>query len=101
MMKVESAQAKSVKIYTFENFVASPLRFFLESSGERRFDVVVVKDITELHEAHFWVAFRNTTWHAEPLPQTILREAGCWVGQEFHVSDRAQRITLFSTECDK
>jgi hypothetical protein len=101
MMKVESAQAKSVKIYTFENFVASPLRFFLESSGERRFDIVVVKDITELHGAHFWVAFRNTTWHVESLPQTILKDAGCRMGQEFYVSDRAQRITLFSTECDR
>jgi uncharacterized membrane protein len=101
MMKLESAQTKSVKLYTFENFVASPLRFFLESSGERRFDVEVVKDITELREAHFWVAFRNTTWHIESSPQSILREAGCRVGQESYVSDRAQRITLFSSECDK
>lgn len=101
IIRAEPAQAKDVKVYTFEEWVASPLRFSLETSGERRFNVVVVKDITELNGGHFWVAFRNTTWLKESLPQAILGDAGCRVGQEFYVSDRSQRITMFYTECDR
>lgn len=100
-MQVEPAHAKSVKIYTFEEFVASPLRFSLESSGERRFNIAVVKDIAELREAYFWVAFRNTTWQPESSPQAILGNAGCRLGQDIYVSDRSQRITLFSADCDR
>jgi uncharacterized membrane protein len=101
MMQAEPTQAKSVRVYTFEEWAASPIKYSLESSGDRRFDVVVVKDVTDLRGTHFWVAFRNTTWRAESLPQDIIRGAGCQVRQEVRTSDPTQTITLFSTECPR
>ncbi len=45
LMQVEPTRASGVKVYTFEEFAASPLRYSLESLGERRFDVAVIKDV--------------------------------------------------------
>ena len=100
-MHAESPQAKTVKIYAFENFVASPLRFSLESSNEPRFDIVIANDITELHESRFWVAFRQIKWQAETSPQAILRSVGCRIAQETYDNDRSQKVTLFSAHCNK
>jgi uncharacterized membrane protein len=99
MSQIELAQDSKIKVYTFEEFVATPLRFSLEQQGERRFEVNAVRDMAALQGAHFWIAFRDTTWRGARLPQATLRENGCQVGTETTVSMPDQKVTIFPVDC--
>lgn len=101
MMQAEPAQAKNVKVYVFEGWVAYPVRYYLESSGDQSFEVDLIKEARDVTGTHFWVAFRNTTWRAENLPQDIIRSAGCQVKQEIRGRDWNHEVTIFSAECQR
>lgn len=99
MSQTEPAQDGKVKVYTFDEFVTTPLRFSLEQQGERRFEINAVRDMAALEGTHFWIAFRDTTWRGARLPQATLRENGCRVGTETTASMPDQKVTIFPVDC--
>lgn len=113
MMRAEPATAGKTKVYAYGEFVASPIRFSLESLGERRFDIVASSDmfgtprfdftsiLAASPEQHFWVAFRDANWKAELLPQTVLKNNGCQLGQEFSINGSGQKIIFFPVNCER
>ncbi len=109
MRQAETATTDGrIKVYVFENFVGTPIEFSLQSFHDERFEVSQIRDTTELRGGHFWVAFRDTTWPTDRLPQTFVRDLGCQVGHEFSASTRlgpnpaaGEAVTLFDVSCQK
>lgn len=111
MTQHEPAQNRKTKVYTLEEFIASPLRFSLESSGVNRFDIVAPNDmfgkakfdvmdmIDSDRETHFWMAFRKTDGDSERSLQIALREKNCQSGQGFSVSARNRTVIIFPADC--
>ncbi|MBD0372987.1 MAG: glycosyltransferase family 39 protein [Pyrinomonadaceae bacterium] len=95
MMRAEPAQSSGVRVYAFEGFVAAPLEFYLETAGERRFQILAVKDIHAATGEHFWIAFRNSTWNQPQQPQEILAAEGYRIGDALTAETQGQTIILF------
>ncbi len=97
--QAEPAEPENVTIFAFDEFVAVPLRFSLNLEGGHRFEVDSVREATAVQGAHFWVAFRDTTWRGQSLPQVLLKERGCQVGAETVAGTAEQRVIVFPVSC--
>lgn len=95
MIQAEPTQLSGVKVYTFEVFVALPLNFYLETAGERRFQIITVEDSNAATGDHFWVAFRNSPEDQEQQLQELLRVKGYHLGDSFVAGTPEQKIILF------
>jgi uncharacterized membrane protein len=97
--KDEDAPTETIKVYAFDEFVAVPLRYSLFSESGHRFEVNSVREVAALQGAHFWVAFRDTTWRGERRPQVLLTERGCQVGSETVTGTTEQKVIIFPVNC--
>jgi uncharacterized membrane protein len=95
MSQAEPTRAAGLKVYAFEDFVATPLRYHLERAQERRFQVALISDMDAVEGDHFWVAFRDATWKQARHPQEILIEKGYQVGQGFESKMSDEQVELF------
>lgn len=95
MIQAESSQASGIEVYALEEFVATPLRHSLDAAQEKRFKVVTSPDIAAFDGDHFWVAYRDTTWKQERLPEQILTDHGYKVGPVFSSRMTGQQVNLF------
>jgi len=85
MLRSESAKSSRITLDMFEPYLASPIQYYLESSGLReRFEIRSVESTSALTGSHFWVAYRNTNerWKREPTPASFLKDRNCQVGSE-------------------
>ncbi len=113
MTQHEPAQIRKTKVYTLEEFIASPLRFSLGSSGADRFDVVAPNDmfgktksdvmdmIDSDRETHFWMAFREQAGSTGRSPLIALQERNCQSGQGFSIYAHNQTVFLFPVNCPR
>jgi 4-amino-4-deoxy-L-arabinose transferase-like glycosyltransferase len=104
MMHTEKSE--KVTVYAFERYVATSLESAMGFVGEPRFEVIRVDDMTAMQRTHFWVAFRDTTWNADRLPQEFLRDSRCQVSDEASASTHiaqnpsvGEAVTVFSVTC--
>jgi uncharacterized membrane protein len=95
MEQAETAKTERVRVYCVEGYVGIPIESALKFLGDTRFEVVQVADLNAMRGGYFWMAFRDTTWDMDRLPQTFLREMNCQVGQEISVSTHIdQRLSV-------
>jgi hypothetical protein len=99
-------KSEKVTVYAFERYVATPLQSALGFLRDPRFEVTRIDDMTAMQRTHFWVAFRDTTWKADRLPQEFLRDSGCQVSDEASASTHiaqnpsvGEAVTVFSVTC--
>jgi len=107
LSKAESGQGKT-KLYADSEFVASPIRFALETSGENRFEVIAANDMfgsptldifqAAATENHFWMAFRAAPEETTSLEKKLYAR-GCHIDSRFFVSTANQRIVYFPVDC--
>jgi hypothetical protein len=104
---VQSEPGEKIKIYVFEITLATPLESSFRFLGDDRFQIVPVRNLTELRGTHFWIAFRDTTAEMQPL-QTFVKSEGCQVGQVFSVSNRVgtnpfegEAVIAFPVNCPR
>lgn len=92
----DDADARAeVKVYTLENFVTTPLGFYLDSAGGGRFQIVQVADADAAQGSHFWFAYRDTTWRRGQTPQQFFSDRGYCVGETVVSSAALQTIFVF------
>jgi 4-amino-4-deoxy-L-arabinose transferase-like glycosyltransferase len=105
MTRTEGSGSGRVPVYAIEDVVAIPLESSLKFVGKERFEVIQITDLPALDGRHFWVVFRQATWEQGRLPQALLRDRGCHVGQEFSVSPppggllTEEAVTAFPVSC--
>ncbi len=108
-----SLASETVKIYAFEDLVAYHLWFALDTVGEKRFKVAVIKnvpgltedpayflprgfdevsvgDISTVNEDYFWIAFRDETLNEERPPLKNLKEKGYTLEKIFEQEAQGQ-----------
>ncbi|MGB8508445.1 MAG: glycosyltransferase family 39 protein [Pyrinomonadaceae bacterium] len=113
----ESGTQGKVRIYAFEDLVAYHLWFALDTAGEKKFDVAVIKrvpgltedpayflprrfdavavrDETALDGDVFWLAFRDVRWDEGRPPLNILKERGYRVEKTFETGAQGQHAFL-------
>jgi hypothetical protein len=88
-----------VRVYAFDPWIAAPIEHSFQVTGADRFQVVLVQDPAELAGEHFWVAYRDTKWAGPRLPQEILRDGGCQVGEQTTITMPGQNVTAFPVDC--
>jgi hypothetical protein len=94
LSQTESA-AGPVRVYASEPFVVEPLRFFFESAGESRFEVVLDRTMSDVKEDHCWIAYRDSEWKQERSAEQILDEKGYRRGPAIKDGSGGQNIILF------
>lgn len=117
MAEAETGADGRVKVYAFEDLVAYHLWFALDTTGEKRFDVEVVKHVPGIAEdpAYFlprrfdgvavrdasalagerlWVAFRDASWDEARPPLKLLKERGYHAEKTFESEAQGQRAFL-------
>jgi len=95
MIEAEPTQANGIMVYTLSGHVATAIKFYLESAGERRFEVLEAEDLTALEGDHFWVAFRESREKKERPLQEILTDSGYQVGKGFESGPPGHKVFLF------
>ena len=95
MIHAETSRVDNLRVYAFEDYVATPMQFHLDAAHEGGFRVVQVSDISALEGDHFWVVFRDASWRQTIRPQEILTEKGYQVGQGFRSRMYDQQVELF------
>ena len=63
MIQAEPLQSAAVNVFTFEEFVALPLGFYLEESGDERFRIMTVEHVNAATGNHFC---SNSECHRKP-----------------------------------
>jgi 4-amino-4-deoxy-L-arabinose transferase-like glycosyltransferase len=104
MMHTEKSE--KVTVYVFERQLPLSLQSALGFFGDARFEVTRIDDLSALQGTHFWVAFRDTTWKADRLPQKFLGDSRCQVSDEASASTHitqnrsvGEAVTVFSVTC--
>jgi len=113
IIQAEPTQANSIRVYTFQEAIATHLRLYLEAvqsgdeiasdrgadfedlTNERGSQVVTVRDSMALNGEHFWVAFRESREKKERPLQEILTDSGYQVGKGFESGPPGHKVFLF------
>jgi uncharacterized membrane protein len=119
MVQLETGGPDKVTIYSLDEHTPYVTWFYLGSSNERKFQIVLVKDnspdnkeedywlttemfpavvveeLTSLEGDHFWVSFSAEYWHAKDKPQEVFQHAGYRVGKGFEGGPQNKRTYMF------
>ncbi len=77
MVQAELASTDAVRVYVTQNGSGGAIKFYLGPAGERKFEVLQVKNSAEMVGAHFWVGgFGNQPDHKIGCVPLDLRRIG-------------------------
>jgi uncharacterized membrane protein len=92
LIQTENPRATDVNVYAYGWAAAGPVRFYLESANDPRFQVVLFNDITVLKGDHFWIVFREDRKMHERSLHELLMDKGYQVGERFEAAGDDKRI---------
>jgi hypothetical protein len=82
-------------VYFLDPYLSFPMRYYLESHYERKWNLVDVSDAAAISGARVWVAYNYKTWKQPQRPQDLLRGLGYQIGPGIWSADRWDRIAVF------
>lgn len=99
MRRAESAA--NAKVYVFEPWTKTPIEFYLNKSGENRFQVVQIADAGEIKDKSFWLAIRDADKTFAQSPQARWRQRNCGINSETTFPEQQQSVLLLKiVDCD-
>ena len=93
IVEAESGGTEPVTIYAVGWKVESPIRFYLESIGATRFRVVRTREVDEIEDDHFWVAYpESRRGELVTPPGDVLRARGYRLGEVVEAGSPGDRV---------
>jgi hypothetical protein len=81
MVQQEMNQSEGVRVYTRQGVVGTTVQYYLDQANEQRLRVQYVDDYSEIHDAHFWIAFIRYRHDIGPLPLEVFAARGDTLGE--------------------
>jgi 4-amino-4-deoxy-L-arabinose transferase-like glycosyltransferase len=94
MVAAERDTPGEVRVYAFGWRAYSPVRFYLEQSGETRFAVSRVPDASDVEGDRFWIAFTESRLEKADDPRAALAALGYQVGEPLVAGEPGSRLFL-------
>jgi hypothetical protein len=120
LLDEEKTTAGQIKFFSVDKYLHYPVWFYLETlkAGKRtgfaapiqpadvpalgkeaaRFEVKNNVPIADVKGSHFWVGY-SSAWDRKVLPEEVMTQRGCRIGDDFQVRDRFHSMTIFPVWC--
>jgi mannosyltransferase len=96
MTQAEPDRSNLIKVYTDNWSVGNTIQFYLEQSGETRFEVNIVEKLEGLPEDYYWAAMLKYKHETKRVAQEIFNESEYAVGQIIEGAAPGHQVFLFS-----